>query len=151
FTVFALFYLSLNIELEKSRLGFAPQEILDQLNGNPDLFLPAKDLSSLVSEMHVNLFIYPLLIVTLTSIFIHIPLSSAHRMLWIMIPSTAILFDSLGLLGAKYLASEFVWIKIISFWTFEITAIVMCFTTIKYLLSKAPTSPVTRFHNLKSN
>lgn len=136
FLIFTFLYLSLNIQLEYSRLGLFPEQIRNNLLGNPESFLPAKDLATLFTDLHVNLFIYPLMIMTVVSILVHTKISNKAKTLWIIVPSLAVLIEICGLLGARFVHPFLVWMKILGFLLFEISMFVMLFKVFIYLISR---------------
>jgi hypothetical protein len=148
FLVFTFLYLSLNIGLEYSRLGLFPDQIRDNLLGNPESFLPAKDLATLFTDLHVNLFIYPLMVMTVVSILVHTKISNKAKTLWIIVPSLAILIEICGLLGARFVHPFLVWMKIVGFFLFETSMFAMVFKVFVYLISRPDDhKPKDHFHH----
>lgn len=148
FLIFTFFYLSLNIQLEYSRLGLFPEQIRNNLLGNPESFLPAKDLATLFTDLHVNLFIYPLMIMTVVSILVHTKISNRAKTLWIIVPSLAVLIEICGLLGARFVHPFLVWMKIVGFFLFEISMFVMLFKVFVYLMGRPDEhKPKEHFHH----
>lgn len=148
FLIFTFLYLCLNIELEHSRLGLFPDQIRYNLMGNPESFLPAKDLATLFTDLHVNLFIYPLIIMTVVSILVHMKISNQAKTLWIIVPSLAVLIEICGLLGTRFVHPILVWMKILGFLLFETSMFVMVFKVFIYLISRPDVqhSPKEHFH-----
>lgn len=145
FVVFSLFFLALNLELEAHRLGLFPHQVLISLLGDPEAFLPPKNFSSLLTDIHVNLFIYPLIVLANVSILVHAPLSPRAKIFWILCPSMGILAETLGIFATLYVAPWLVWFKVIGFWTFEISMLIMVGRIFIYLLGQPQKSPKAGF------
>ncbi len=134
FVLFCLSFLLLNPLWESERWGLKPQQIILSLCGDPEAYLPAKEWANIVNELHINLFLYPLLSLTVLSLFVHIPISLNTKLICIFLPGVGILSDALGVVATRYGSHFFVYLKIFGFWIFELSLLIMSFSVFIYLL-----------------
>ena len=131
-----LFFLLLNIELEQFRFGLTPSTIRANILGDPAVFLKAKDLSTLVTEIHINLFLYPLALLTTLSTFVHLRASDNLKVLAVLFPAASLFLDIGGTLLVRFASPHFALVKMVGFWGFELSMVVMVLGIVLFLTGK---------------
>ncbi|MCC7403163.1 MAG: hypothetical protein IT288_02090 [Bdellovibrionales bacterium] len=137
-----LLFLALNIELELFRYGLTPSALIANLLGNEELFIRAKDLTTLMTEIHVNLFLYPLAQLTTLSTLVHLKMSDRAKVIATLSSTVFILMDIGGVLLIRFVAPWTAWLKVIGFWGFEVSMFLMVIMVLGYLLGKPQGHPV---------
>ena len=132
-----LFFLTLNIELEQFRFGLSPNAIRATLLGDADTFVKAKDLTSLVTEIHISLFLYPLALLTTLSTLVHLRISDRLKVLAILFPALCLFMDIGGTLLVRFVSPKLAIVKIVGFWGFEFSMISMVLAILLFLTRKS--------------
>ena len=132
-----LFFLTLNIELEQFRFGLTPDAIRANILGDETSFVKAKDLTSLVTEIHINLFLYPLALLTTLSTLVHLRISDRLKVLAVLFPAICLFMDIGGTLLVRFTSPELAIIKIAGFWGFELSMISMVLGILLFLAGKS--------------
>lgn len=136
-----LFFLALNIELELFRFGLTPSALKGNLLGNEELYIRAKDLTTLVTEIHISLFVYPLALLTTLSTLVHLKVSDTLKVAATIASTVFIFMDVGGVLLVRFVSPHAAWIKLIGFWGFEVSMILMVLMVLIYLLGKPQGHP----------
>lgn len=126
-------FLILNIVYENFRYGLIPQTVREQVLGNIDLFIFPKDFVSLVTDIHINLFVYSFFLLTALSVFMHTQLKDEIKVFLLLIAFLGVIGDMVGLLATRYGHYAFAWLKVVAFWGFEISSLVIVFTVLNDL------------------
>jgi hypothetical protein len=132
-----LTFIIFNFLFEMSRFGLTPAQIKTSILGDASLFIEAKDLASLLTEIHTQLFIYSLAFIMSLSIFVHLRIALRFKSAVVWILAIAILLDSISVLGVRFLSPAFAYLKALSFVTIEGNLLLLSAILITWLL-KAP-------------
>lgn len=135
-----LVFIVFNLLFEMSRFGITPAQIRISVLGDPSLYIQPKDLSSLLTEIHTQLFIYSIAFIMCISIFVHTRVLIKLKILFIWILALAILLDSASILGLHFLSPFFSYIKAFSFLIIEMSFLLVSISLIIWLL-RTPYAP----------
>lgn len=120
-----------------AKMGFGVQGIKDYLLGNPELFIKRKSFEGVFKVFYphiLSMAIYSLIITHL------LPFTSLSRKKSLILGLSIFLFsflDNLSSLMILYLSPHFVYLKISSFWIFQVCALIASFILLRDSLRKS--------------
>lgn len=134
FSAPVLLFFVLNPFYEKSKWGLTPSAVQVQILGDEASFVEAMPLQEMVAQVHIELFIYPFILIMLFLVLFQ----TAHPMglkLNAMIAAFAFcLMNGLAPFLVKYVHAGAAWLKPPAFWGLTVVASATALLNIPYLL-----------------
>lgn len=94
---------------------FFPEEIVLDINGNLDEFIEPKELTALIENIHINLFINLIGFLSIAGILFRTLINHKLKILLVFVGFLSILIYPLSLLGIKFLWEGFGYLAFASF------------------------------------
>jgi len=89
--------------------GSSVPEVLSTLKGNPDEFIEALSLLSLLEHFHISLFLAILALFTTMAIILRVNLAFTHKKIIIFLSMISLLLSFISLIGTYFLSDSFVY------------------------------------------
>jgi hypothetical protein len=113
-TVFYLFIIfSVWLKLESNQ--FFPSDLVLDIKGNPDEFIEPKEIVSLVEEIHVNLFLNLIALLSISGILFRTLINHNFKIFLTFSGFLAVILYPLSILGIKFLCNCFGIVSFISY------------------------------------
>lgn len=132
FFVQCLLFLFLNIVFEKDKWGLSPAEITTKIHGDEAEYIQAMEISDIVTHVHIELFLYPFLLVMCFLVYFHSEHLQQRRIVLAVLTFTFCMLNSISpfLVIAK---NYFSIVKVLSFWGLTMLTMTVIVANIVYL------------------
>lgn len=125
FNFFILCLLATNLLLYVQHMGWGPQSGLEFFLGNEDKFLQPRSYQGLLEITHFHLFTDAAILLILTHISIYTPLRRPLKIALVLTSFSSAFLDIMTNWLIRYVHYSFIYLKIVSFWTFEISVLLL--------------------------
>lgn len=134
FGIFALAVALVNFHLFKEKLGFSSASVFNYYNGNDELLINPKTMAGMVEVAVPHFAAIGIFLVALTHFITFTSFGLKNLFIWILFLSA--LTDIFSSFGIRFLSGNFVIIKLISFFTFQVFLMACAVVLIYYSVQK---------------
>jgi len=134
---FILIFLATDTALHHYQLGLSVDKVMTTLYGNEEIFEEPILFTTLLLQVHIDLFLSMFILLTLLAMFIRLYAKNKYTKIWIHLLFLSGLFTPLLLLLNYFLASKLgsiIWIILFIFW--HLVAFYLCFKILWKLYTK---------------
>lgn len=135
FVIALLAFWALNWPYESYTFGLSPAQIQLHVLGDAEAFAPAMGFDTLLLNIHVRLFLYTIALLTVASIYFRLPVKQKMQITMVSLTYSLVLLNMLGIIALRYISPQFVWLKCLSFWGFQLVFGWMLIHSIWFLLT----------------
>ncbi len=140
--ILAFFYLyfflhwSTGLLMFHDKLGFSYQGVVRYFLGDPDLFMNPRSFAGLLEVTHFHLFAMGLFFVVFTHLLLFAPLKESIKTTLIWLLGLSLLADIASSWLIRYVAAQFAWLKLGSFWMLQAVSLLLLLGLFSSLLRK---------------
>jgi hypothetical protein len=134
FNVAILAFWILNWPYEASTFGLTPAQVHLKLIGDAEAFASPMPMDALLLNVHVRLFLYTILLLTLSSVYFRLPLKQKVQLTVVSLAYSFVLFNMLSVILVRFVSDSFIWLKVLSFWGLQLSFFLMSAQATFYLL-----------------
>lgn len=130
-TILAVFYLyfflhwGTSILMFKEKLGFSYETVVRYYLGNPEMFMNPRSFQGLLEVTHFHLFAMGFFFVVFSHLLLFTPMRDRLKQLLTCLLAVSLLGDMGSGWLIRYLAPEFAWFKLGSFYLLQATSLVL--------------------------
>ena len=144
FYLYFLLHWFTGILMFRDKLGFSYQGVVRYFLGDPELFMTPRSFIGLLEVTHFHLFAMGLFFVVFTHLLMFSPLKEGIKATLIWLLGLSLLADIGSSWLTRYVAAPFAWLKLGSFWVFQIVCLILLlglFTSLFHNKRVAPLRP----------
>lgn len=135
FLLSSLIYWTINWFFYAMKFGITPEGMLRYFFTDPQ-FPERIPLSKLLEDVHIQLFLYTIFLLVLSSLFLHKRSSETLKIVLVVSSFLSALGDILSSFGIYFLGGIFIHLRILMFLSFQLSTGAMLFLTLKLYLTK---------------
>ncbi|TYO99670.1 hypothetical protein EDC39_102195 [Geothermobacter ehrlichii] len=125
FYLYFLLHWATGLLMFHDKLGFSLTGVIRYYLGDPERFMNPRSFSGLLEVTHFHLFAMGLFFVIFTHLLLFTPYADRIKRLLIWLLAATIAGDLAAGWLIRYLSSSFAWLKLASFWGFQLTSLVL--------------------------
>lgn len=129
-----LLFWALNWFYEQGSFGLWPSEVRLKILGDAEAFAPMMTIDVLLLNVHIRLFMYTILLLTLSAVFFRLSISQKWKVSVVSATYTAVLVHMLSILLVRFASEQFVYLKVASFVALQMMVLLMSLQALGYLL-----------------
>lgn len=134
FCIQILLFSIFNPYYEQTKWGLSASEIALKILGDEESFIPALTLKDLIAQIHIELFIYPFILIMNFLIFFHLKFDSFLKVTLMGVSFFFCLVNSLSPLLVFAIGPSLAVFKVVSFWGLMILIIFTTLADLSYLI-----------------
>lgn len=131
----ALVFILCNLFYEKFKWGLLPAEILTNILGNEDTFISPMSLQSLVTNIHIELFLYLFLLIMACSVFFRIHTLDKAKTITVGVSFISLLINEMSPFLIFNAVTSASYLKFASFWCFQVSVFSILLLNSIYLIN----------------
>lgn len=136
FTILFFLFLWITNVLLYMQVGFNYNSIVEFYLGNEETFRPPKSYIGLLEEAHFHFFSMAILLITLTHLILFTSISSHMKLVLILLSFISTFIEIISGWLIRYVSPLFAYLKLSSFYTMQLTLLLMMAIIVIYLFKK---------------
>ena len=125
FYLYFFLHWSTGLLMFHDKLGFSYQGVVRYFLGDPDLFMHPRSFAGLLEVTHFHLFAMGLFFVVFTHLLLFAPLKESIKTALIWLLGWSLLADIASSWLIRYVAAQFAWLKLGSFWVLQAVSLLL--------------------------